>query len=117
MQIIKTFKEVEELPLEPSLATLLQQELTTPFNGNKQEADQFWIETNTTLLHISELDNPQILLDKHPALKSALTYPEFETELIPSWCLVLSIINSQGTGLYVLAPKTILASLKEALTK
>lgn len=113
MDMIKRLEEVSQLPLPETVAAALWQELIAPFEDDEAIAADFWRDTDTTLFCINTLPLTDELTEP---LRFALNYPEHESPLIEDWVLLLAILNDEGSGVYVVAPKPILALLKAGVT-
>ena len=106
MQLINHWPVSNKLALPESIKQSLLSHLTVPFT-DEVTAKSFWSEYPSTIVIIEESDTTNILsklsettLDQ---IKFAITAPEYTEELGMNFTVKLSIINDDGTGLYLVS--------------
>ncbi|MDV5170989.1 hypothetical protein [Photobacterium rosenbergii] len=111
MQFINQLWQVATLPLPPSIQQLLMAELTTPFDGDIEAAQQMWDETGTALVLIDAEDDEATLREQdeadQTAIQFALDNPEYAILLEGNdqqYVLALTITTAAGGGCYLLSP-------------
>lgn len=113
MEIIKTVKELERLPLSLPLMKQVTSYLAEGWDGDLDEMAEFWNETGTFLIFIDENDNEQAMccMDEQTAslLEFTAEFPEYVL-LLPddveggrSMLLGIGIFSDDGGGCCVLA--------------
>ena len=119
---ITNWKDLQTLPISPTLQNQLKQHLLVPFH-DENEALSTWTELEcelwmiTSLLDISRfgVDCKCITQREHDLLSFALENVEFEDKLDSNTLLTLTILNSSGQGLYLLMPWSLKAELIKEL--
>ncbi|MCI2965465.1 hypothetical protein MO387_20675 [Shewanella sp. N2AIL] len=109
------WKDLNTLPVTPTLLDQLKQHLLAPFN-DENEAQLTWIELECELWMLSSMsgvcvDSEYTPKNEKKLLSFALENIEFEVELDPLILLTLTIINDSGQGLYLLMSKSLKAEL------
>ncbi len=119
---ITKWKELNTLPITPTLLNQLKHHLLSPFN-DEDEAQVTWTELECELWMISSLsdvsrvgiDGNRITKREKQLLIFALENIEFEDELDYGSLLTLTILSDSGQGLYLLMPQSIKTELMNKL--
>lgn len=112
MKLIKQFKDLDNLNISTTIKKQLKEELLKPFNGDENQASNFWTEIGTNLILIEKSDTENSLVKESQQIQEliqfVLEYPEYVlllTDKKGDYLLVLSILNDEGSGCYLLMPK------------
>ncbi len=105
MQILNRWPMAVMLALPESVQQALKEHLLIPFD-DEALTEQFWSDYPTMLIIFDEQDNrdsfkifDDILLHQ---TEQALDNPEYSESLTESYTVQLSVITSEGAGLYLL---------------
>lgn len=108
MQIINHWPEEHELALTEEVKIALFNHLIEPF-GDEFEAKEFWSEYPSMLFIISESDDLETLNNFDDVVQQqvefALANPEYSESLTNLYTVSLSIINDEGSGIYLVMNK------------
>lgn len=119
---ITNWKNLNTLPITPTLLSQIKQHLLAPFN-DEDEAQSTWTELECELWMISSLsdvsgvgvDGKSLTQRENDLLSFALDNIEFEDELDYGSLLTLTIISDSGQGLYLLIPQSLKPELMTLL--
>jgi len=116
MQIINTWPEDIILALPEQVKTALIQHLIQPFQNNKEEAKDYWLEDKPLLIILDKKD--QLTLINQPPhslailledtlqhkLDTVLETPEYTDVFIKGYQINLAIFSNAGEGVYCVMP-------------
>ena len=111
MQIITDFKQVEHLVLPTPVLTMVYHHLLEPFEGYPEVADQFWSDTGTQLLLLTNEDS-DLSLKEQPFISDQVLHhlqhtPEYVYQIgkgEQAYLFALSVLDDEGRGCYFLSP-------------
>lgn len=104
MRKIKSLKEINKLPLQANLLSQVTQFIIEPFHS-ESEAQKTWNKLNVELWFLSNISDVPTDGDDRKWLFYAFRNIEFEKELVENMVISLSIIGSDGGGLYLMMDK------------
>ncbi|QUM75082.1 hypothetical protein HWV00_01845 [Moritella sp. 24] len=120
---ITNWKDLNTLPITPTLLNQLKQHLLAPFH-DEDEAQNTWTELECELWMITSLsdisrvgvDGKRITKREKNLLSFALENIEFEDELDYGSLFTLTILSDSGQGLYLLMPQSLKPELLKKLS-
>ncbi|WP_444998440.1 hypothetical protein [Aliikangiella sp. IMCC44359] len=108
MQMINHWPEKHELALPEKAKVALLNHLIEPF-GDETAAKEFWSEYSSTIFIISKSDNLGTFNNFDDVVQQqigfALANPEYCEPLTDLYTISLSIINDEGSGIYLVINK------------
>ena len=101
MNIISAISEIPTLLITSELIQQVTTLLTEPFDSI-EETEEIWAELNCQLWHITNLNDLPTDQESKDRLLYAIEYPEWIEPLDSDTQLSLTIVGSDGQGLYLL---------------